>query len=182
MLWSKNSLIKLVRLVQIFYQAPSAPRKAFVFKHMVTQIVYFAHIRTLDSPSLFRFTAVIMVVSFDEDKVSFVVDKSAYDCHGLNAGYVLRQHRYDAEANTGSQDMRDEWARYIGPVAGFGVCNPLDGNFVSLIFPLCKPERIRLIAYIAECKFLSHGRVHKLNMIGGFLHDNVLELSTKASV
>lgn len=45
-----------------------------------------------------------------------------------------------------------DWIRYIGPAPEFGGCNPVNGNFTALVLPLCKPERLQLVAYVLGCR------------------------------
>jgi hypothetical protein len=86
-----------------------------------------------------------------EDVTSDHIDISHYDTHGFCQGYSLRRHRYESLANAGSHEARKDWIHFIGPVAEFGGCNPANGNFAALVLPGCKPERLRLVAYILEC-------------------------------
>ncbi|KAF2202999.1 geranylgeranyl pyrophosphate synthase [Delitschia confertaspora ATCC 74209] len=93
---------------------------------------------------------------------SHLVDLSQYDTHGLCANYTLRRHKFEKEANAGCHEARSDWIKYIGPIKGFGNCNPINGNFTAVVLPLCKPERIRLLAYVLEY---------------AFLYDNIVEAS-----
>ncbi|KAL2139942.1 hypothetical protein VTI28DRAFT_4454 [Corynascus sepedonium] len=61
---------------------------------------------------------------------------------------------HDDAATAETLDISQDWARYIGPVGEFGNFNPIDGNFTALVLPLCKPERVKLVAYILEYAFL----------------------------
>ena len=87
-----------------------------------------------------------------DDATSYDLDLADYDTHGLCSKYTLRRHKYESEANAGCYEARQDWSRYIGPVEQFGGCNPVNGNFSSVVYPLCKPERLRLVAYVLECK------------------------------
>jgi hypothetical protein len=89
-----------------------------------------------------------------DDVTSFEVNLEDYDTHGLCSNYTLRRHKYESEANAGCHEARSDWIRFIGPVDQFGGCNPVNGNFSSLAYPLCKPERLRLLAYVLECRLL----------------------------
>jgi ophiobolin F synthase len=89
------------------------------------------------------------------DATSYIVPLSNYDTHGLCADYTLRRHKWEAEANAGCHEARLDWIRYIGPIEQFGGCNPINGNFSAVALPLVKPERLRLIAYFFECKWLT---------------------------
>ncbi|KAL2166793.1 hypothetical protein VTG60DRAFT_2146 [Thermothelomyces hinnuleus] len=82
------------------------------------------------------------------------LDISQYATHGFCPDYPLLRHRYESLANAGCLEARKDWARYIGPAGEFGGCNPFDGNFTALVLPLCKPERLRLVAYVIEYAFL----------------------------
>jgi hypothetical protein len=87
-----------------------------------------------------------------EDQTSYIINISKYDTHGLCSNYTLRRHKYEVEANAGCHEARLDWAKYIGPVEQFGGYNPNNGNFTAVVLPLSKPERLRLIAYVLECK------------------------------
>jgi hypothetical protein len=87
-----------------------------------------------------------------EDERSYSIDISSYDTKGFCTNYPLRRHKFEAEANAGSQDARKDWAKYIAPTNKFGGCNPINGNFTAVVLPFCRPERLRLVAYILECK------------------------------
>jgi hypothetical protein len=86
------------------------------------------------------------------DSNSVVVDISSYDTHGLSTNYTLRRHKFESDVNVGSHEARRDWIRYIGPIEQFGGCNPINGNFTAVVFPLCIPKRIRLVAYVMECE------------------------------
>ena len=66
--------------------------------------------------------------------------------------YSVCLNNHEAEANSGCYEARRDWIKYIGPVEQFGGCNPVNGNFTAVVLPLCKPERLRMVAYILECK------------------------------
>lgn len=87
-----------------------------------------------------------------DDATSYELELTDYDTHGLCSKYRLRRHKYEIEANAGCYEARTDWIKYIGPVELFGGCNPINGNFSSLVLPLCKPERLRLVAYVLECR------------------------------
>jgi hypothetical protein len=89
------------------------------------------------------------------DETSYLVPLSHYDTHSLCSGYTLRRHKSESEANAGCHEARQDWIKYIGPIEQFGGCNPLNGNFSAVVLPLAKPERLRLIAYVLECKTLT---------------------------
>ncbi|KAL2021599.1 hypothetical protein VTK56DRAFT_6952 [Thermocarpiscus australiensis] len=97
----------------------------------------------------------------DDNATSDVIDISQYDTQGFCPGYTLRRHRYESLANAGCHEARQDWIQYIGPVSEFGNCNPVNGNFTAVVLPLCKPERLRLVAYVIEY---------------AFIHDNVVEV------
>src|SRR6201996_2916112 len=102
----------------------------------------------------------------DDDSIFTVLHLSEYDTQGFCHNYPARRHNYGHEADKGSRDARADWVRYIGPITQAGGCNPFSGHFAALTLPTCKPERLRLIAYIFEY---------------AFLHDNVLESAAKAN-
>lgn len=87
-----------------------------------------------------------------DDATSYELELTDYDTYGLCSKYRLRRHKYEIEANAGCYEARTDWIKYIGPVELFGGCNPINGNFSSLVLPLCKPERLRLVAYVLECR------------------------------
>jgi len=91
-----------------------------------------------------------------DDASSYLLDLANYDTQGLCYKYTLRKHKYESEANAGCYEARSDWIRYIRPVEQFGSCNPVNGNFSSLVLPLCKPERLRLVACVLECKQSTH--------------------------
>lgn len=101
------------------------------------------------------------------EETSYTVDPSSYDALGFAKSYTLRRHKYEAEANRGAYECRQDWIKYIGPIEQFGNCNPYDGNFTYLVLPFTRPERLWLCAYIHEY---------------AFLYDNVLESAKKASL
>ncbi|KAK4100847.1 terpenoid synthase [Parathielavia hyrcaniae] len=78
------------------------------------------------------------------------LDIAQYATHGFCPGFTLKRHRYETLANAGSHEARTDWAHYIGPSGEFGGCNPVNGNFTSLVVPLCRPDRLRLVAYVIE--------------------------------
>jgi hypothetical protein len=89
-----------------------------------------------------------------DEPTAETLDISQYATDGFCQDYPLKRHRHEALANAGSLEARRDWARYIGHAGEFGGCNPLNGNFTALVLPLCRPDRIRLVAYILECTFL----------------------------
>jgi hypothetical protein len=86
-----------------------------------------------------------------DDTASSIVDISHYALDGFCKGYSLRKHKNEIEADAGCYEARRDWTNYIGPVKEFGGCNPINGNFTAVVLPLCKPERLRIAAYILEC-------------------------------
>lgn len=86
------------------------------------------------------------------DETSYIVSLSNYDTQSLCSNYTLRRHKFETEANAGCHEARKDWIKYIGPIEQFGGCNPINGNFSAVVLPLAKPERLRLIAYVLECK------------------------------
>lgn len=87
-----------------------------------------------------------------DDATSHLIDLTIYDSHGLCSKYTLRRHKYESEANGGCYEARSGWIKYIGPIEQFGGRNPVNSNLSSRVLPLCKPEHLRLVAYILECK------------------------------
>ncbi|KAH6843366.1 isoprenoid synthase domain-containing protein [Chaetomium sp. MPI-CAGE-AT-0009] len=92
------------------------------------------------------------------------LDITAYDTHGFcRRGFPLARHRHEAVANAGCQAARRDWARHLGGAAReFGACNPRNGNFVALLFPLCRLERLWVVAYVTEYSFLHDSVVEGL--------------------
>ena len=93
-----------------------------------------------------------MSTQVSDDVTSSLIPISQYKTHGLCTNYTFRRHKYEAEANAGCREARSDWIKYIGPIEQFGGCNPINGNFSAVVLPLCKPERLRLIAYVLECE------------------------------
>jgi hypothetical protein len=91
----------------------------------------------------------------DHERTAETLEIAQYATHGFCPAYPLKRHRHEKLANAGCHEAREDWAKYIGPAREFGGCNPLDGNFTALALPLCKPERLKLVAYLLECTFLS---------------------------
>lgn len=89
-----------------------------------------------------------MSTQASDDLNSYLIPISQYDTHGLCSNYVLRRHKYEAEANAGCHEARSDWIKYIGPIQQFGGCNPFNGNFSAVVLPLSEPKRLRLIAYV----------------------------------
>jgi hypothetical protein len=89
-----------------------------------------------------------------DEPTAETLDISQYATHGFCPDYPLKRHRHETLANAGCLEARNDWARYIGPAREFGSCNPVNGNFTALVLPLCKPDRLSLVAYILECMFL----------------------------
>ncbi|KAK4120553.1 terpenoid synthase [Parathielavia appendiculata] len=102
-----------------------------------------------------------------DEPTAETLDIAQYAAHGFCPAYPLKRHRHETLANAGYHEAREDWAKYIGPACEFGGCNPLDGNFTAVVLPLCRPERLRLVAYILEY---------------AFLHDSVIEDQYSESV
>ncbi|EFQ93661.1 hypothetical protein PTT_08883 [Pyrenophora teres f. teres 0-1] len=95
----------------------------------------------------------------NNDATSYTVPLSNYDTLGLCKNYTLRRHKWEAEANAGSQEARSDWIKYIGPIEDFGTCNPINGNHPAISLPFTKPERLSVIAYMMEYLFLDDTNV-----------------------
>jgi hypothetical protein len=80
-----------------------------------------------------------------------ILDISKYDTHGFCPNFPLGKLKYERLAAIGCYEARSDWIQYIGPVAEFGGCNPINGHFATLVLALCKPERLQLVAYVIEC-------------------------------
>ncbi|KAI9155010.1 Terpene cyclase ATR13 [Paramyrothecium foliicola] len=100
---------------------------------------------------------------------SHPLDIGQFDTHGFCPNYPLRRHKFESLANDGCIEARHDWAQHIGPAVEFGGCNPLNGNFTAVVLPLCRPERLRLVAYVLECE----------NTENAFLHDTVVEVAAR---
>jgi hypothetical protein len=87
-----------------------------------------------------------------DDQVALPLDISSYDTYGFCLDYPLARHKFEVEANAGSHEARLDWAKYVGLTDQFGGCNPINGNFTAVVLPLCRPERLRLVAYVLECE------------------------------
>jgi ophiobolin F synthase len=98
------------------------------------------------------------------DDTSYEVDISSYNVNGFCEDYTLRRHKFEAQANAGCQEARADWLRYVGPVEEFGGFNAIDGNFTALVLPLCRPGRLRLVAYILECKCVTNHILYHLSV------------------
>ena len=100
-------------------------------------------------------------------RTSELVDISRFDTQGLCAEYQLRGHKFEDLADAGCHQARSDWIKYVGPVNEFGGCNHINGNFSAVVLPLCKPDRLELVAYVLEY---------------AFLHDSVLEAEDTSPV
>lgn len=89
---------------------------------------------------------------FDGEATSFKVPRDTISIGGFCDQYSLRRHNYEEKANQGCFRLRKDWQKYIGPIERWGSCNPFEGNFGSVVLPLCKPDRLELACYIFECK------------------------------
>ncbi|KAE8853025.1 hypothetical protein PTNB73_10212 [Pyrenophora teres f. teres] len=132
-----------------------------------------------------------------DDATSYTVPLSNYDTHCLCKNYTLRRHKWEAEANAGSQEARSDWIKYIGPIEDFGTCNPINGNHPAISLPFTKPERLSVIAYMMEYLFLDdtnvdnnrpdhdyydHDRHEWKNVAQGRAHIQVKMLTQLASI
>lgn len=88
-----------------------------------------------------------------EEATSFKVPRNeSSDIGGFCDQYSLRRHKHEEKADQGCLSLREDWERYIGPIERWGSCNPFEGNFGSMVLPMCKPDRLALVCYIFECK------------------------------
>ncbi|EHA21645.1 hypothetical protein ASPNIDRAFT_129626 [Aspergillus niger ATCC 1015] len=87
--------------------------------------------------------------SFSDD-YSDPVPRTCPDIQGFCENYALRRHKFEDWANTGSQQCRDDWEQYIGPIERWGCCNPWEGHFSAVVLPFCRPDRIAIISYCFE--------------------------------
>jgi hypothetical protein len=86
-------------------------------------------------------------------KTSELLDISSFDTQGLCADYTLQRHKFEYLADRGCHKARSDWAKYVGPVKEFGGCNHVNGNFSAVVLPLCRADRLELVAYVLECEF-----------------------------
>ncbi|KAF3925762.1 Dimethylallyltranstransferase [Dactylellina cionopaga] len=102
----------------------------------------------------------------DVDSTSTLLDIAAFNRQGFceAEGYELRIHKFAGEAQAGTDELRSDWSSYVGPLKEWGNDNAIDGNFIALSIPMCRPERLRLVAYAFEF---------------GFLYDSTIENSPK---
>jgi hypothetical protein len=89
-------------------------------------------------------------------KSSELLDISRFDTEGLCNDYTLRRHKFEHLADRGCHKARSDWAKHVGPVKEFGGCNHINGNFSAVVLPLCRPDRLELVAYVLECEFEGH--------------------------
>ncbi|KAK6524150.1 hypothetical protein TWF694_005811 [Orbilia ellipsospora] len=95
----------------------------------------------------------------DPDETSNVYDTTSLDVQGLARRYPLRIHKVPSEAERGTEMCREDWASYVGPVEEWGNSCPQIADLCALMFPLVKPERLALCAYLFEAGFLYDERV-----------------------
>ncbi|OJJ72250.1 hypothetical protein ASPBRDRAFT_675371 [Aspergillus brasiliensis CBS 101740] len=105
--------------------------------------------------------------SLSPDDTSDPVPRSSSDIQGFCHNYPLRRHKYEDQANKGSQQCRDDWEQYIGPIERWGCGNPWEGHFAAVVLPFCRPDRIAIISYCFEY---------------AFMYDNVVESAAKSTV
>jgi hypothetical protein len=124
----------------------------------------------------------------NEGATSFKPQRDTKGIGGFCDQYSLRRHKHEDKADQGCLQLRDDWQTYIGPIERWGSCNPFEGNFGSVVLPMCKPDRLALVCYIFECKQLimilklGPREVTHILFSDAFLYDNVLESVSKAQV
>lgn len=133
--------------------------------------------------------------AWDDEKYSDAIDTSQFDTHGLVQSLRARKHQNEDLANEGTRQARRDWLKYVGDLddePGGGGC--VNGHFAALTLPTCKPERLRIIAYIYECgcsqaAYVQPGQQKHHNLLSAnyyhsdaFIYDKVVEATTKASV
>ncbi|GLB12133.1 terpene cyclase [Aspergillus tubingensis] len=101
------------------------------------------------------------------DDTSDQVPRASRDLQGFCRDYPLRRHKFEDWANTGSQQCRNDWEQYIGPIERWGCCNPWEGHFSAVVLPFCRPDRIAIISYCFEY---------------AFMYDNVVESAAKSTL
>jgi hypothetical protein len=97
------------------------------------------------------------------------VDGDCYEMEGLGIHVAPRIHKdLDLEARGTLRCQRD-WAKHVGPLAGYkGGLGPRY-HFMSITIPECLPERLECISYANEFAFLYDGKStrqqHQLHLI-----------------
>ncbi|KAF3080003.1 hypothetical protein TWF706_003037 [Orbilia oligospora] len=109
----------------------------------------------------------LLQFGIDINATSDLLDVASYDTYGFAEGFPFRKYKFESLADGGTDRCRSDWVSYVGPVEVWGNHNPSCGNLVTLLFPMCKPERMALVSYIFEF---------------GFLYDGALEASQNSSL
>ena len=93
-----------------------------------------------------------------EYRFSTLVDPSTYETHGLCDGIAVRKHMNPEIENRGALQAQKDWARLVRPVGFYrGGLGP-EYNFIQVIMPECRPERLGIISYLGEFGFLYDGK------------------------
>lgn len=88
----------------------------------------------------------------NEEATSFKPRRDTKSIGGFCDQYSLRRHNNEDKADEGCLRLREDWQTYIGPIERWGSCNPFEGNFGSVVLPMCNADRLALVCYIFECK------------------------------
>jgi hypothetical protein len=71
-------------------------------------------------------------------------------------GFLLRLCIEAAQVRNRDYEARSDWIKYFGPVGQFDCCNPVNGKFSAVVLPMCKPDHLRLVAYVLKYRYLLH--------------------------
>ncbi|EGX49003.1 hypothetical protein AOL_s00079g224 [Orbilia oligospora ATCC 24927] len=82
----------------------------------------------------------LLQFGIDPDTTSTIVDTSSIDTHGFGEGYILRKHNSYDETDRGTEECRNDWKTYVGPVRVWGNRSDTVGNLMSLGMPMAIPE------------------------------------------
>lgn len=100
------------------------------------------------------------------DEVSHLVSRQTSGIDGFCHDYPLRRHKYEQKADEGTFRCREDWRKNVGSVCRWANYNPFQGNFMALVLPLCRPERLALVSYFNESKFwLSVNREERVRFL-----------------
>ncbi|KAF3083605.1 hypothetical protein TWF102_000627 [Orbilia oligospora] len=119
----------------------------------------------------------LLQFGIDPDTTSTIVDTSSIDTHGFGEGYILRKHNSYDETDRGTEECRNDWKTYVGPVRVWGNRSDTVGNLMSLGMPMAIPERLALCAYISE----SYEK-GEFDVTDAFLSDNMMEQNQNADL
>ncbi|KAF3173025.1 hypothetical protein TWF788_009290 [Orbilia oligospora] len=121
----------------------------------------------------------LLQFGIDPDATSTIVNTSSgsIDTHGFGEGYILRKHSSYDETDRGTEECRNDWKNYVGPVRVWGNRSDTVGNLMGLGMPMAIPERLALCAYISE----SYEK-GEFDVTDAFLSDNMMEQNQNADL